>query len=157
MITYYKGNYKYQLALISGKPGVISENYSLWFRHPMNFEGPELSETLYIRIQNEGEGSVLYIRNGYSWNGASGPTLDTPNSMEASLIHDALWQMISEGHLSPRFRAETNAEFKRVLLREGMSRFRTWMWLSSVSTIGKQWVRIFGSKRKLITAPRQKK
>ena len=32
----------------------------------------------------------LIIKKGYAWDGPSGPTIDTPNFMRGSLVHDAL-------------------------------------------------------------------
>ena len=46
-----------------------------------------------LEITSEGE---LIIRNGYSWDGPSGPTIDTKNFMQGSLIHDALCQLMRE-------------------------------------------------------------
>ena len=34
------------------------------------------------------------IKTGYAWNGASGPTVDTRNTMAGSLVHDLLYQLI---------------------------------------------------------------
>ena len=42
---------------------------------------------------------VLNISKGYAWDGASGPTWDTEDSMIASLVHDALYQLMREGKL----------------------------------------------------------
>ena len=39
----------------------------------------------------------LIIRQGYAWDGASGPVVDTRSVMRASLVHDVLYQMMREG------------------------------------------------------------
>ena len=40
--------------------------------------------------------TTLYISKGYSWDGPSGPAIDTPDWIKASLVHDALYQLIRE-------------------------------------------------------------
>lgn len=42
--------------------------------------------------------NTLVINRGYAWDGASG-AFDTKSIMDASLIHDALYQLIREGKL----------------------------------------------------------
>lgn len=39
----------------------------------------------------------LSIRRGYSWDGPSGPTIDTGTFMRGSLVHDFLYQLLREG------------------------------------------------------------
>jgi len=63
---------------------------------------------------------VLYIEKGFIWDGTSGPTIDTPNTMVPGLIHDALYRAIRDGHLSP---ADKDAADK--VLLEYMSRIPT--------------------------------
>ena len=41
----------------------------------------------YLKIDSDGN---IVIKSGYSWDGPSGPTIDTKNFMHGSLIHDAL-------------------------------------------------------------------
>lgn len=50
-------------------------------------------ETNYYKIIQ----GILYIKKGYIWDGASGPTIDTKSTIIASLVHDALYQSIREG------------------------------------------------------------
>jgi hypothetical protein len=37
---------------------------------------------------------VLLVKKFYSWDGPSGPTIDTPDFMTPSLVHDVLYQMM---------------------------------------------------------------
>lgn len=53
----------------------------------------------YLSMDSKG---VLTISRGYRWNGASGPTIDTPNSIYPSLIHDALYQALREKLLTKK-------------------------------------------------------
>ncbi len=45
-------------------------------------------------------GGHLTILEHYSWDGPSGPVLDTKWNIRASLVHDALYQMIRERYFS---------------------------------------------------------
>ena len=66
---------------------------------------------------------VLAIHAGYAWDGASGPVIDRPSVMRASLIHDALYQLIREGHLSIKFRDQCDRLFKRLCIEDGTNKF----------------------------------
>ena len=57
--------------------------------------------TEWIKLNRDG---MLAIMDGYAWDGPSGPTIDTKNFMRGSLVHDALYQLMREGHLEPRWR-----------------------------------------------------
>jgi hypothetical protein len=68
----------------------------------------------------------LIIRKGYSWDGPSGPTIDTKNFLRGSLIHDALYQLMREGVLPQAAREKADKILRDVCLKDGMSRFRAW-------------------------------
>lgn len=68
----------------------------------------------------------LTIREGYAWDGPSGPTIDTPNFMRGSLVHDALYQMIRESLLDGSCREAADLELQRICIEDGMSRLRAW-------------------------------
>ncbi len=50
----------------------------------------------FIEITAEG---VLTIRKYYAWDGVSGPVMETQANIKASLVHDALYQLMREGKL----------------------------------------------------------
>ena len=79
---------------------------------------------------------MIIVRAGYAWDGASGPTVDTDNSMTASLIHDVLYQAIREGLLPTNIRRHADREFRRLLKRDGMSFLRRWLWWLGVRLFG---------------------
>jgi hypothetical protein len=82
------------------------------------------------------EYGLLVIRKGYAWDGASGPAIDTPDFMRASLVHDALYQLLREGALPPGKRSVADAVMRSICREDGMGRFRSWYcWLG---------VRLFG-------------
>jgi hypothetical protein len=79
---------------------------------------------------------TLRIRRGYAWDGPSGPTLDTKDAMQASLVHDALYQAIREG-LLPRTLKEAADDMLYSLCRQdGMGRIRAWAWKKAVNHFG---------------------
>ena len=74
---------------------------------------------------------------GFGWDGASGPTFDTSNSMRAALVHDALYRAMAEGHLSDRrYRRGADREFRAILKQDGMFYIRRWGWWAAVRLFG---------------------
>jgi len=69
---------------------------------------------------------VLTIGQGYTWDGPSGPTIDTKNFMRGSLIHDALYQLMREQKISQKARRRADKILRDVCLQDGMSRARAW-------------------------------
>lgn len=111
----YRKGYKYQLAeTISFQTCVFPE---------------EDICTEYICLSTYGR---LTIQHGYSWDGASGPTIDTKSSMQGALIHDALYQLLRMGLLPSVCRLQVDLEFKRRLIQDGMYRWRAEIWYSGV-------------------------
>lgn len=73
----------------------------------------------------------LTIRTWYHWDGPSGPALDTPTFMRASLVHDVLYQFIREGLLPDELRSDADGIMREIALADGMSRFRArYAWLA---------------------------
>jgi hypothetical protein len=60
-------------------------------------------------------GGNMTIRSGYSWDGASGPTIDSKKTMTPSLIHDCYCQLIRNGHLGDGARKEADKYFFEML------------------------------------------
>ena len=56
---------------------------------------PAGHEILYAMLGKK----ALYVYPGYRWDGASGPTIDSEDSMQASLFHDVVYQMLRERKL----------------------------------------------------------
>ena len=156
MIAYRKGSYKYQLSLmtISHRPeiGDNDEREGLWYFRPLLHSYPAAGNGFIEIIQEADFKSVIAIRDSYAWDGASGPTIDTKDTMVASLVHDALWQLIEEGHLPEKYRKQANSEFYAILIASGVPRWRARLWYWAVSKLGSHWVKHFGTKRKTIKA-----
>ena len=80
---------------------------------------------------------IMIVRHGYAWDGASGPTIDTRNSMRASLLHDAGYQLMREGILRLDYKGYFDDEFYRILRKSGMSYLRALVWYNAVVRFGK--------------------
>lgn len=82
-------------------------------------------DTKYVSLGIDG---TLTVRDGYSWDGPSGPTIDTKNFLRGSLFHDAVYQLMRLG-LLPRdeaSRERADALLRAHCLEDGMSRVRAW-------------------------------
>jgi hypothetical protein len=113
----YKSGYKYQLA----------ENY----RVQIPIIGRTISQGP-IKLTTQG---WLTIRKGYAWDG---PTwaIDTKNFMRASLIHDALYQLIREKRLAPSQRELADKILWVMCIEDGMWRIRAELVYFFVSRFG---------------------
>ena len=106
----YKGGYKYQL----------KQDYSVII--PIKPKSDKNSQ--FITLNNSG---ILTIKNGYAWDGPSGPTIDTQNFMRGSLVHDALYQLMREGFLDYKiYRKKADRLLQEHCRQDGMSSIRAW-------------------------------
>lgn len=108
----YRAGYKYQLA----------RTYSVDTGRGLSGSEPVGND--FVALQPDG---TLVVSKGYAWDGPSGPTFDTPSFMRGSLVHDALYQLIREGHL-PESPARELADglLRQLCLEDGMGRLRAW-------------------------------
>jgi len=84
-------------------------------------------------------GGRLSIRRGYAWDGASFLTFDTKSSMRGSLIHDALYQLMREGHLDrDKWRERADELLRDICIEDGMWEWRANMWYFFVRHFGKK-------------------
>jgi len=107
----YRKGYLYQLA-----EDVYIET-TLTVIHPI--------DTTFISLHLN---SIMVIRAGYAWDGASGPTFNTDNSMVPSLFHDAAAQLMRQGLLPQKMLPHVNAHFDYMLKKRGMSWLRRKLW-----------------------------
>ena len=71
--------------------------------------------------------NMLIIRDGYAWDGPSGPTIDTATFMRGSLVHDFYYQLMREGRISAYYwREYADQELRRICIEDGMNKFRAW-------------------------------
>ena len=105
----YKSGYKYQLA----------KDYRVYIGiHP----GKPI-ETKFISLSNDG---YLTIRAGYAWDGSSW-SIDNKKSMPASLVHDALYQLMRQGLLDLENRNQVDMLYRSMCVDAGM-----WEWWASI-------------------------
>lgn len=78
----------------------------------------------------------LTIRPGYAWNGASGPTWDTLNSMIGSLIHDVIYQLIRLGLIDPKYKEAGDKLLHDLCTEDGMYPWRADYWKWAVLEFG---------------------
>lgn len=101
----YRSGYKYQLA----------SDYSL----AISIKPPLTIATKYIRLETTGS---LTIFEGYAWDGPSGPVRDTKENMRASLVHDALYQLMRLRYLSAkRYKNRADRLFQKICIIDGVS------------------------------------
>lgn len=108
-ITYKKG-YKYQLTAAYVTPTEIKPGHDI--------------DIDFIALNTSG---LLTIKKGYAWDGPSGPTVDTLNFMRGSLVHDALYQLMREGHLDNKHcREAADRLLQQLCTEDGMCAARAW-------------------------------
>jgi hypothetical protein len=107
---FYKKGYKYQAV----KEYVVK----------IPIQPEQVIDTDYIALTAEGD---LTVKKGYAWDGPSGPTFDTLNFMRASLVHDALYQLMREGYLDhDRYRQKADRLLENMCKQDGMWKIRAW-------------------------------
>ncbi|MBN2028668.1 DUF1353 domain-containing protein [bacterium] len=79
---------------------------------------------------------LLTIQKGYAWDGPSGPTIDTPNFMRGSLVHDALYQLMREKLIPQDHREYADRLLREICLEDGMSSIRAWWIYKAVRLCG---------------------
>lgn len=94
---------------------------------------PSVIATQWITLAPDG---MLYIRSGYAWDGASGPAIDTEDFMRASAVHDALYELIRIGALSPDCREPADALLRDLCIEDGMPKWRAWYTYWAVRCFG---------------------
>lgn len=107
----YNSGYKYQL----------KEAYVL----ATSLRPEQAIELDYLGLGPDG---TLTIRKGYAWDGPSGPTIDTADFMRGSLVHDALYQLMREGHLDREvYRDVADRLLQALCIEDGMSKWMAWL------------------------------
>lgn len=92
---------------------------------------------LTYRFMSLSESGTLTVKEGYAWDGPSGPTIDTPNFMRGSLVHDVLYQLMRLGALDhKKYRKRADEILREMCLEDGMSAFRAWYVYMAVQWFG---------------------
>lgn len=95
------------------------KRYKYELEEDMSFEVPELYGFSFSHKLFKLRDGLLKVRAGYHWDGPSGPTMDTPSTMESSLVHDVLYQSIRERMLPYSRRKDADQIFHR-LMKKGV-------------------------------------
>ena len=117
----YRSDYKYQLA----------EGYKI----NISIKPKSNIETEFIDLDSDGN---LLVKRGYAWDGPSGPVKDTDENMRASLIHDALYQLMRNDELKSRtHRKAADQIFKDICKADGVSNFTASLYYKALRRFGK--------------------
>jgi len=82
---------------------------------------------------------VLWFRHGYSFDGPSGPTIDTADSMAPSLVHDGLYQLLELKLLPRKLRKQADRVFRKMLEENEMGFLRRSVWYLAVRIWPRNW------------------
>jgi hypothetical protein len=117
----YKSDYKYQLA----------SSYEI----QVSIRPKADIETAFIDLDKNGK---LSVKQGYAWDGPSGPVKDTAKNMRASLVHDALYQLMRTKKLNTRtHRKAADRAFRDICKEDGASNFRASVYYKALRKFGR--------------------
>ena len=117
----YRADYKYQLA----------NDYSI----SISIKPKSNIDTDFISLDVHGN---LLVKKGYAWDGPSGPVIDTDENMRASLVHDALYQLMRNEYLVTRtHRKAADQLFKDICKEDGVSNFWASAYYKALRKFGK--------------------
>lgn len=133
----YRSDYKYQLA----------EDYAI----SISIKPKSDIRTAFIDLVTSG---ALTVKSGYAWDGPSGPVKDTEENMRASLVHDALYQLMRNKMLNSRtHRKAADQEFKDICKADGVSNLRASAYYKALRKFGKP-AASPENKKQVVRAPR---
>lgn len=90
-------------------------------------------ETPWLKLTPDGK---LIIRRGYAFDGASGPTWDTSNSMRGAVTHDAFYQLMRLGLIPMTYKEYADKLLHDLCTEDGMWSWRADWWRWAVLTFG---------------------
>lgn len=109
------------------------EGYKYQLNKNVKLKTPIVGERVHHKYFDLYADGTLEIREGYAWDGPSGPTLDTQDSLGPSLVHDVFCQMMRLELLSyNKWQDTVNEFFREHCKRCGMNAFRAWYWYRAV-------------------------
>ena len=98
----FRKGYKYQLA--------EDELFRVSFHPDRDIVTPR------IWLTTEG---ILTVKDGYAWDGASGPVFDRKTNRRASLAHDSLYQLMRMRRLPCERWRDADREYCKLLAEDG--------------------------------------
>ena len=83
---------------------------------------------------------ILSVKKGYAWDGASGPIINTRDTLVASLVHDVLYQAMRLNLIksSKENRQIADKNFFEILKMNGVNSIRRKVWYFAVRLFGKK-------------------
>jgi hypothetical protein len=105
----YKAGFKYQLA-----EDYIC-NIGIYPEHDI--------EAKWVSLTTSG---VMILREGFAWDGPSGPTIDRKENMRGSAEHDAGYRLIRYGLLPVNYREKFDDRIRACWIEDGM-----WEWVAN--------------------------
>ena len=83
---------------------------------------------------------ILSVKRGYAWDGASGPIINTQDTLVASLVHDVLYQAMRLNLIksSKENRQIADKNFFEILKIHGVNSIRRKVWYFAVRLFGKK-------------------
>jgi len=112
------------------------------FVFPTSITGFTEDQHSFITLETIG---TLTLAAGFVWDFGSGPAIDTPDMVYASLAHDALYELMQLGLLPWSQRKEADQYFKRLLKQVGMGWMRR-QWVYAGVRVGYPIGKFFGGK-----------
>ena len=109
----------------------LEENFSIELPYKIaDFEHPYASS----------KDSILSVKRGYAWDGASGPIINTQDTLVASLVHDVLYQAMRLNLIksSKENRKIADKNFFEILKMHGVNSIRRKVWYFAVRFFGKK-------------------
>lgn len=107
----------------------------------------------YIELDVDG---CLLVKEGYAWDGPSGPAMHTSAFMRPSLVHDVLYELIRDGvydtETADYWRREADDVLFRLGREDGMWAVRSWWTYLGVRAFGGMFMKI-GKKDEVRIAP----
>ena len=83
---------------------------------------------------------ILSVKRGYAWDGASGPVINTRDTLVASLVHDVLYQAMRLNLIksSEENKKIADKNFFKILKMNGVNSIRSKVWYLAVKLFGKK-------------------
>lgn len=107
------------------------------YEHQTDILGCDV-KTEYIDLNPNG---LLKIRAKWLYNGPSGPTYDSKDSMRGSAVHDALYYFMQMGLIEMKYRHYADKLLHEILLEDGMSPFLAGIWYTGVRVAGAEYAK----------------
>ena len=109
----------------------VEENFSIKLPYKIpDFEHPYASS----------KDSILSVKRGYAWDGASGPIINTRDTLVGSLVHDVLYQAMRLNLIKSNSENKKIADkiFFEILKMHGVNSIRRKVWYLAVRLFGKK-------------------